>query len=149
MYCPWSWITEDFAEFQPVVVPGLSSFNAANAALGQSVTKKSASILLSAGDQLGTPDERGRLKATLVLFTHRAKLKELLPQLQSRYPADTPVALVTEASYERQKVLFATLETIEKKLTGEELPHLYLIYVGDGLTPPKAVEASVPERKGP
>ena len=39
VYCPWSWVTEEFADLQPVVVPGLSSFNAANAALKQSITR--------------------------------------------------------------------------------------------------------------
>lgn len=133
LYCPWSWVTEDFADLKPIVVPGLSSFNAASAVLGQSVTKKAGSVLLSAGDDLGSPDEHGRLKTTLVLFTHRAKLKELLPRLQARYPADTPIAVVCEASYERQRAVFATLATILAKIGENELPHLYLIYVGDGI----------------
>jgi precorrin-4 methylase len=140
VYCPWSWVTEDLFDLQPKVIPGLSSFNAASAALGQSVTKKSGSVLLSAGDNLGTADEHGRLRGMLVLFTHRAKLEKLLPQLQSRYPSDTPLAIVSEASYERQRVVFATLGTIQERLGATELPHLYLIYVGDGLTPPKATE---------
>jgi precorrin-4/cobalt-precorrin-4 C11-methyltransferase len=140
VYCPWSWVTEDFADLKPAVVPGLSSFNAASAALCQSVTKQSGSVLLSAGDDLGHPDQRGRLKTTLVLFTHRAKLAELLPRLQSRYPSDTPIAVVTEASYQRQRVIFATLGTIQKELGEKKLPHLYLVYVGDGLTPPARVD---------
>ena len=82
IYCPWSWVTEEFADLQPVVVPGLSSFNAANAALEQSITRNSGSVLISAGEELGAPDKDGRLKTTLVIFTHRAKLKELAPRLQ-------------------------------------------------------------------
>jgi precorrin-4 methylase len=149
VYCPWSWVTEDFADLEPIVIPGLSSFNAANAALRQSVTKRAGSVLLSAGTDLGSPDEHGRLKMMLVVFTHRAKLKELLPQLQARYPSDTPIAVVSEASYERQRVVFATLGTIQEKLRGEELPHLYLVYVGDGLTPPKAAERAGVDAKTP
>lgn len=141
LYCPWSWVTEDFADLEPIVVPGLSSFNAASAALLQSVTKRSGSVLLSAGDNLGSPDEQGRLRTMVVLFTHSAKLKELLPRLQARYPADTPIAIVSEASYQRQRVVFATLETVRARLGDKELPHLYLIYVGDGLSAPKAAEA--------
>ena len=133
LYCPWSWVTEDFADLKPIVVPGLSSFNAASAAIGQSMTKNSRPVMLSAGDDLGVPDERGRLKMTLVLFTHRAKLAELLPRLQGRYPSDTPIAVVSEVGYERQRVVFATLGTILTKLGGKDLPHLYLIYVGDGI----------------
>ena len=136
VYCPWSWITEEFADLQPVVVPGLSSFNAANAALGQSVTRNSGPVLISAGGDLGTPDKDGRLKTTLVLFTHRGKLKEVAPRLQARYPADTPVAVVCEASYPTQRVVWATLGTVLEKTAGQPLPHLYLVYVGDGLKPP-------------
>jgi precorrin-4/cobalt-precorrin-4 C11-methyltransferase len=149
LYCPWSWVTEDFADLEPTVVPGLSSFNAANAALRQSITKHSGSVLISAGDDFASTDEHGRLKMMLVLFTHRTKLDELLPQLRSRYPADTPIAVVTEASYDRQQVIFATLGTILQKVGEKPLPHLYLIYVGDGLIAPNtannahAAESSV------
>jgi precorrin-4 methylase len=136
MYCPWSWVAEEFADLGPEVIPGLSSFNAANAALRQSITKNGGSIVISAGDNLGRPDERGRLTTMLVLFTHRMKLKELVPRLAARYPSDTPMAVVCEASYERQQVIFATLGTIWKNLNDEDLPHLYLVYVGDGLTSP-------------
>ncbi|MBM4090538.1 MAG: hypothetical protein FJ276_14120 [Planctomycetes bacterium] len=140
LYCPWSWVTEDFADLEPQVIPGLSSFNAASAALRQSVTKSGGAVLLSPGDNLGAPDEHGRLKTMLVLFTHRAKFKELLPQLQSRYPEDTPIAVVCEASYERQRVVFATLATIREELGDKPLPNLYLMYVGDGLTLPTPTE---------
>ena len=140
IYCPWSWVTDEFADLAPVVIPGLSSFNAGNAALGQSITKNGGSILISPGDNLGSPDGRGRLSGTLVLFTHRAKLDELLPRLAARYPADTPMAVVCEASYQRQQVIFATLGTIGKRVSAKDLPHLYLVYVGDGIAPPTAAK---------
>ena len=136
IYCPWSWVTDEFADLGPLVIPGLSSFNAGNAAIGQSITKNSGSIIISPGDNLGGPDKHGRLTGTLVLFTHRAKLKELVPRLAAHYPADTPMAIVCEASYERQQVIFATLGTIWKNVSERDLPHLYLVYVGDGLVPP-------------
>jgi len=142
VYCPWSWITEEFADLQPTVVPGLSSFNAASAALEQSITRHSGSVLISAGDDLGTPDKDGRLKMTLVLFTHRAKLRELVPRLQARYPADTPVAVVCEASYPTQRVVWATLGTVLEKTAGQPLPHLYLVYAGDDLKAPAASPAA-------
>lgn len=136
IYCPWTWITEEFADLGPAVIPGLSSFNAANAALKQSVTNSGGSILISPGDDLGSPDKNGRLTATLVLFTHRTKFPELLERLQKRYPGDTPIAVVCEASYERQQVFYGKLATIGKQLEGVKLPHLYLVYAGDALTDP-------------
>ena len=136
IYCPWSWVLESFADLKPTVVPGLSSFNAGNAALRRSITRHSGSILLTTGDDLGTPDANGRLKTTLVLFTQRAKLQDVVARLAARYPADTPIAMVCEASYASEKVIDATVGTILEKLGDMKLPHLYLIYAGDGLARP-------------
>jgi precorrin-4 methylase len=133
IFCPWSWILERFADLSPTVVPGLSSFNAANAALRTSITRHSSSILLTAGDDLGAADAKGRLNTTLVIFTHRAKVQDVVPRLAARYPADTPIAVVCEASYLSEKVVVATLGTILPKLADSKLPQLYLIYAGDAL----------------
>jgi precorrin-4/cobalt-precorrin-4 C11-methyltransferase len=82
---------------------------------------------------MGTRDANGRLAGTVAFFTHRTKLEELLPKLQKRYPADTPVGIVCDVSYPTEKVMHGTLGTILDVLGGKKLPHLYLIYVGDGL----------------
>ena len=141
IYCPWSWITGDFADLNPIVVPGLSSFNSASAALKQSITAHNGSILISPGDDLGTKTDNGRISGMLILFTHRAKFDDLLPRLQARYPADTPIALVCEASYSTEKVYRGTLSTIQGLIGSDKLPHLYLIYVSDSLKlDPKAVQ---------
>lgn len=140
IYCPWTWIVEEFADLNPTVIPGLSSFNAANAALKQSMTKNGGSILISPGDDLGLPNKNGRLTTMLVLFTHKAKFPELLGRLEQLYPSDTPIAIVCEASYENQRVFHGTFATIRKNTEGQKLPHLYLVYVGDGLTIPKGNE---------
>jgi precorrin-4 methylase len=138
LYCPWTWIADEFADLNPVVIAGLSSFNAGNAALKQRMTKNGGSILISPGDDLGSPDANGRLNTMLVFFTHKAKFKELLPRLQARYPADTPIAVVSEASYDRERVVYGTLATIQENVGAAKLPHLYLVYAGDGLTLPKS-----------
>ena len=148
LYCPWSWITDEFADAGPVVVPGLSSFNAANAALRQGITREGGSVILSAGGELGEPDPQGRLKTMLVIFTHRAKLKEVVPRLLARYPADTPVAVVCEASYPSERTVYATLGTVLQDASLERLPHLYLVYVGDGLRPPRASKAAIAPASG-
>ena len=142
IYCPWSWVIEEFVDLQPTIVPGLCSFSAANAAMRQSITQYSGSVLISGGEDLGMPDKDGRLRLTLVLFTYHAKLKDLVPRLRSRYPADTPVAVVCEASYPTQRVVWGTLGTVLERTANERLPHLYLIYVGDGLKTPAATPSS-------
>ena len=72
----------------------------------------------------------------LVFFTQRTKLQQLVPRLLARYPTGTPVAIVCEASYDSQRVIRATLGSVLKVIEQQTLPHLYLVYVGDGLTRP-------------
>jgi siroheme synthase len=132
IFSPWGWVPEHLGEVSPVVVPGISSFNAANAALKRGVVGLG-SVTLSSGAELGRPDDNGRLAGTIVFFTHGAKLKELAPKLQERYPADTPFAIVCEASYPTEKVIRGALGDLQKLLGQEKLPLLYLLYVGDGL----------------
>ena len=132
IFSPWGWVPQHLAEFDPVVIPGLSSFNAGNAALKRMVAGLGF-VTISSGLELGTPDEHGRLAGTIVFFTHRRKLPELLPKLKDRYPADTPLAIVCEVSYPGQRVIRGTIGTILNVLGKEKLPHLYLLYVGDGI----------------
>jgi len=135
LFSPWGWIPQHLDECRPTVVPGISSFNAANAALRQGVVGLG-SLLISSGTELGNADAERRLRGTLVVFTQRAKLDELLPKLQARYAADTPIAIVCDASYPAERVMRGTLGTIRDVLGGEKLPPLYLVYVGDGLAAP-------------
>ena len=132
IFSPWSWLPEHFAEFPLVVIPGLSSFNAGNAAVQRSVAGLG-SVILTSGSELGSPDGNGRLAGTIVFFTQHTKLQEILPRLKARYPADTPAAIVCDVSYPAEKVIHATLGTIQKELADGNLPHLYLFYVGDGM----------------
>jgi precorrin-4 methylase len=110
--------------------------------LKPSLTCRGGAILLSAGDNLGSADESGRLRTTLVVFTHRVKIQDLVPRLAARYPSDTPIALVCEASYPSEQTIAGTLATILEKLRNQKLPHLYLVYVGDNVAPATARESS-------
>jgi precorrin-4/cobalt-precorrin-4 C11-methyltransferase len=132
IFSPWGWVPDLLAEFRPVVIPGMSSFNAANAVLQRGLAGQR-SLILSSGSDLGRPDPQGRLSSTLVFFTQRVEIQKLLDQLRERYPADTPVAIVCDVSYPSQKVLRGQLGTFAEVLDKEQLPLLYLLYVGDGL----------------
>lgn len=138
IFCPWTWARDTFADLSPVVVAGLSSFNAANTALRPTLTCCGGAMLLSNGDELGAPDAGGRLQTTLVIFTHRHKAEELVPRLAARYPADTPIALVCEAGGPTQSTRIGTLATILEKVRGEPTPQLYLMYVGDHVAAARA-----------
>jgi precorrin-4 methylase len=130
LFSPWSWVPRLLVEFNPIVIPGVSSVNAGSAVLRHGVT---GSVTLSSGENLGQSGENGRLVGTLVFFTHRTKLEELLPRLQARYPKDTPAAIVCDVSYPSEKSFQGTLGTIAALAREKKLPHLYLLYVGDNL----------------
>jgi precorrin-4 methylase len=132
IFSPWAWIPEQLRAFSPVVVAGLSSFNAGNAAVQRSVADLGF-VTLSSGTEIGSPDEHGRLSGTIVFFTHTTKLNDLLPRLRQQYPDDTPVAIVCQVSYPGEKVIHGTLGSVPEMVSDADLPHLYLVYVGDAL----------------
>lgn len=140
IYGPWAWCLEEFDDLKPVVVPGLSCFNAANAALGRGITtaEKTKSVILSAADWPGKTDTIEKLSvhhSTMVLFTMKTEFSEFIEKLSTNYPPTTPVAVVKHAGYAaEEEVVQATLETILDRIGDDTLPFEYLIYVGDFLT---------------
>lgn len=145
IYGPWSWILEEFEDLSPTVVPGLSSFNAANAALKKGVTsgRRTKSVILTMPDlpEMSKKDTIEKLaghQATMVIFmptVRNTKLKDLVAKLSTHYSPQTPIALVACAGYqEKERVIRGTLENIVNKLGNQSLPFEHLIYVGDFLT---------------
>ena len=140
IYGPYAWCLEEFEDLNPVVVPGLSCFNAANAALRRGITtsENTKSVILTAADWPGMTDTIDRLSvhhSTMVLFTMKTDFREFIDKLSVNLPSETPVAVVKHAGYaEQEEVIQATLGTILDKVGEERLPFEYLIYVGDFLT---------------
>ncbi len=139
IYGPWEWCLEEFEDLHPLVVPGLSAFNAANAALRKGVTSAelTKAVILTSTDWPGKTDTIDKLAAhrsTMVLFTMRAELPELVKKLSAGYPPETPVAIVKYAGYaKKEEVVRGKLGTILEQLRGQPLPFEYLLYVGDFL----------------
>lgn len=127
----------EFADLNPEVVPGMSSFNAANAALQTSLVAGDAmAVTLTLGSLAGGRDKMlvQMLNAgeTLVFFMVR-DLNGFVTGLNARVSADTPVAIVSQAgSREHQRVIRGTLGTILETVGGERVPN-YLLYVGASL----------------
>ena len=140
IYSPWSWCLEEFEDLHPTVVPGISAFNAGNAAIGKEVTNASQtkSVILSADDWPGktdTIDKLAQLRATMVLFTMRTDFNFFIEKLKTHYPPETPVAIVIWAGYkDKEQVIQSTLEKVQQEVAPEQLPFEYMIYVGDFLT---------------
>lgn len=139
IYGPWEWCLEEFEDLHPVVVPGLSSFNAGNAALGKGVTTsdRTKAVILTSTDWPGKTDTIEQLskhRSTMVIFTMRAEFPEFIRKLSTSYPPETPVAVVKHAGDpDNQQVVRGTLKTILALVGEEKLPFEYLIYVGDFL----------------
>jgi len=133
IYGPCSWVLTELRDLNTEVVPGLSCFNAANAALRAGVTegKTSHSVILASGWSV---EEMAGHRSTMVLFTMRTQLKKFIDSLSKHYPSHTPVGIVFSAGYaEKEKVLRGTLGSILNTVGDNKLPFEYLLYVGDFL----------------
>lgn len=133
VYGPCSWSLTELSDLNTEVVPGLSAFNAANAALGAGVTEgeNSHSVILASGWSV---EEMAVRQSTMVLFTMRTDFKKFIDGLSKHYPADTPVAIVFKAGYAKEeKVMHGNLGTILSEMGEDKLPFEYLLYVGDFL----------------
>jgi len=143
IYGPNMWYLEAFEDLNPEVVPGISCFNAANAALRKGVTsgEKAHSVILTASfgrEEYTGPDSIEKLahhQATLVFFTMFMDMGKIVEKLRTHYPADTPIAIVLFAGYKnKERIIHGTLDTILEENKGEKLPFEHLIYVGDFLS---------------
>ncbi|MFP4428793.1 MAG: SAM-dependent methyltransferase [Desulfovermiculus sp.] len=145
IYGPNIWIMDALKDLKTTVVPGVSSLNAANAALKKGITFgiQARSAILTNGAALKKEDYQGwdtfeRLAAsrsTMIFFTMHVDIEELVPELLKFYPPETPIAVVIEAGYkEKERVIQGTLETIRDKVRKKHIPFKNIIYVGDFLS---------------
>ena len=142
IYGPYIWTVDVLKAFNPKVIPGVSSFNAANAAIGKGVTfgraAKSA-ILTNAGDLrqgyegADTLDRMTTARSSMVVFTMFTEFEKLIKEVSLRYPKETPVALVIKAGYDKdQRVVSGTLSNIVERVRAfGDVPFEHLVYIGD------------------
>lgn len=140
IYGPRAWCLEEFRDLKPVVVPGVSSFNAGNAALRRGITNtdRTKAVILSSTDWPGKTDTIEALSAhgsTMVLFTMHAEFGDFVSKLSTHHPPETPIAVVKFAGFEgKEEVIQGTLGKIANEIDAAALPFEYLIYVGEFLT---------------
>jgi precorrin-4/cobalt-precorrin-4 C11-methyltransferase len=125
------------------VVPGVSSFSAAAAALGRELTLPGISqtvILTRKEGRTPVPpgqslQELSRSRSTLVLFLTSAMAEEAMAAIEPSYGGDTPVKVVYRASWPDQKVLDGTVATIALAMKKAGIDRQALILVGKVLEP--------------
>lgn len=123
------------------VTPGVPAFAAASAALGQELTlpgvAQSVILTRTPGRASSMPDGEtlenfGRTGATLALHLSIGNLAKVVEDLVPHYGAECPVAVVYRASWPDEKIIRATLGTVEESI-GEGITRTALILVGPAL----------------
>ncbi len=117
------------------VVPGISSFQAAAAALKVELTlpEETQTVILSRTSGRTPLPETEELEnlaaigATLCLFLSAGKLDEVCKRLSPFYGEDCPAALVYHASWPDQVAISATLSTLPQQAKGYERTALILV----------------------
>src|SRR5439155_7497455 len=128
------------------IVPGVSSFTAAAAALGLELTPAGANqtvILTRAAGRTGLPDneslaELARHRAGMVLFLSAAQVSEVVDALSPHYGPDAPVAVAYRVSWPDQQVLRCTVATLADTMKAAGIHLTAIILVGPMLEPDRA-----------
>ncbi len=146
--CMYGAIFEQMVELEKFqisyeVVPGVSSWSAAAAALHQELTLPNISqtvILTRRGGRTPVPGKEDLAllashNATMVIFLSMGMIQEVVSDLMKEYRADTPAAVVYRATWPDQKILRGKLSEIAGQVKEEGITRQALILVGDVLDP--------------
>lgn len=121
------------------VVPGVSSFTAACAAINKEFTLPSVSqtvILTRIEGRTPVPigedlEELAKHKASMAIFLSVQEIDRVVEKLAKGYGSyDTPVAVVYRASWQDQDVIFGTLRDISAKVKDKNINKMAQILVG-------------------
>lgn len=132
----------DTQEIKYEVIPGVSSFCAACAALKQELTLPGLSqtvIITRISGKTRVPDRENlinlaKIKAVLIIFLSIGHIKHVVKKLLYGYTKKTPVAVVYKASWPDEKIIKGTLENISEKVKKEQIDRQALIIIGNVLS---------------
>ena len=123
------------------IIPGVSSFTAAAAALKREFTLPDVSQTVICTRLEGrTPvPERESLeslashRASMAIFLSVHMVRDVVSRLLVHYPQETPVSIVQKATWDDQRIISGTLADIAAKAEKEGISKTALILVGDFL----------------
>lgn len=130
LFGPQAGYLQAFKDLQPQVVPGVSSFNAANALLAQPLLNNKNQRIQLSGLQALHNASADNVPPVWVLFSMGLDIPQLVSSLQRLYSMDTPITLVMDAGFADQRLLSATVKNLSDLLATHEVPWACLIYVG-------------------
>ncbi|AOP36533.1 precorrin-4 C(11)-methyltransferase [Leptospira tipperaryensis] len=120
------------------IVPGVSSFTAAAAALGKELTlpEVSQTVIITRAEGRTPMPEKEKLEvlaqsgATLTLFLSVLHIRKIVEQLLPFYGESCPVAVVQRATWPEQKIVTGMLSDIAEKVKSEKISSTAIIFVG-------------------
>lgn len=123
------------------VVPGVSSFQAAAAALKTELTAPEVSqtiILTRAGGRTPVPEKQdlhhlARTESTLCIFLSVHKIEEIAEAVAVYYGKDCPAAVVYRASWPDEKIVSGELGDIGEKVKEANIGKTAMIIIGRAL----------------
>ena len=124
------------------VVPGVSSFLAAVAALKQEYTLPGVTqtvIITRIGGRTPVPERESlknlaKIKATLCIFLSVNFIAEVVAELlEGGLKPDTPIAVVARASWADEKIIRGNLQNIVAQVQAENISRTAMIVVGECL----------------
>lgn len=123
------------------VVPGVSSFLAAAAALQRELTVPGVCqtvILARRGGRTMTPERESLSslaghQATMVLFLSVGMAGKVQKELLASYPPETPIAIVYKASWKDQRIFWGSLKDLAKTARKNKVDRTALIFIGKAL----------------
>ncbi len=120
------------------VIPGVSSFTAAAAALNREFTLPSVSqtVILTRMEGRTPVPEREQLEslaahqASMCIFLSVQNIDEVIERLSKHYPADTPMAVIQRASWPDQKIIRGCLADMASKVKSANIKKTAQILIG-------------------
>jgi precorrin-4/cobalt-precorrin-4 C11-methyltransferase len=136
------------------IVPGVSSFSAAAAALGIELTPAGVNqtvILTRASGRTGLPSneclaELARHRVGMCLFLSAAQMPEVVSALEPHYGPEAPVVVAHRVTWPDQRILRGTLADIAGRMSEAEITMTALVLVGPMLDPSGAGESHLYDR---
>ncbi|EMY78648.1 precorrin-4 C(11)-methyltransferase [Leptospira weilii serovar Ranarum str. ICFT] len=128
----------DFLNIPYEIVPGVSSFTAAAAALGKELTlpEVSQTVIITRTEGRTPVPDKERLEilaqsgATLALFLSVLHIRKIVERLTPYYGEKCPAAVVQKASWPEQKILTGTLCDIAERVKTEKISSTAIVFVG-------------------
>lgn len=128
-------------DIESIVVPGVSSFSAAAAAVKRELTLPDVSqtvIITRLAGRTPVPEKEALRKlaahrASMCIFLSVGMIDNVVAELLDSYTLETPAAVVEKASWPEERVISGTLADIAQKVREANITKTAMILVGDFL----------------